>query len=96
MTHNIAFTKDHFTWNNCQMVPNPGVVLSDPEHIALMPWLGNAHSDMKLFEFCDVFIRDTTKPLEQRQRALYLSGYHGMGFDEPVTADDLQSYIDLM
>ena len=68
--------------------------ITNADQIKDLPWAGNHFSDWHLFESCHNYIVAEDTAADEKKKALYEMGLHGMGFDEEVTNETLQQYLE--
>lgn len=64
--------------------------------IPLLPWKGNASSDMTLIQLVDDYIRRETTRIPQKKEAIRLLDIHAFGLNDPGEIYDveLKFYLD--
>lgn len=67
--------------------------ITNANEIKALPWAGNHFSDWHLFEACHAYVVAESTSTEEKKKALYEMGLHGMGIDEEVTDETLEQYL---
>lgn len=84
----LSYPEDY--WTNRRSLSSTEI--TDPEQIANLPWHGNHASDSGLFKAVDQYIL-SEPDREKQKRALFLSGLHGMGIEDPVDDADFEEWL---
>jgi hypothetical protein len=75
--------------------PTPCPKVNHSSEIRNLPWVGNHASDSRIFHQIDEYIYHPMTSVEERISALTEMSKYGMGMDEKVTLQELESYLDM-
>ena len=65
------------------------LVVNKVQDIKDLPWMGNAHSDMRCFRAIDDYIKHPTTTYEEARHAVWMMGKYGMGEISAVSDREL-------
>lgn len=69
------------------------LVVNKVQDIKNLPWMGNAHSDMRCFKAVDDYIKQPTTTYEEARSAVWMMGIHGMGEVSVVSDQELDGML---